>query len=77
MYCLLQLCHHKYTDTITLSKRHVVDLKKKFVNTLSHATSDTMKRDIRHEVPHFIAKATFRLLKMTGVMFLMQKTATI
>ena len=38
MYCLLQLCHHKYTDTKTLSKRHVVDLKTFFVITSSHPT---------------------------------------
>ena len=44
MYCLLQLCHNKYTDTKTLSKRPVVDFKYFFVITLPHATSNRMRR---------------------------------
>ena len=33
-------------------------------------------RNIQHQVPHFIVKITFRLLKITGIMFLVQQTAT-
>ena len=77
MHCLVHLCLHKYTDTNTLPKRQVVDFLINFWITLSRATSETMVRDIRHEIPHFIVKVTYRLLKINGVMLLMQKTATI
>ena len=50
---------------------------KKFLITLSCVTSDTVMRNIQHKAPHFIVKDTFRLLKVTGVMFLMQKTASV
>ena len=76
MYCLVKACHHKYTNTKTLPKWHVVDFTYIFAITLSCATSDTMMCDTLHDVPHFIV-SHFRLLKITLVMFLMQKAATI